>query len=128
MTQNSDWYEFGEFRLDAGERRLLREGKAVPLPPRAFDLLLVLVKHHGHRMGKDELLNSVWPDMFVEDANLPTNVSLIRKALGENGDGQQFIETVPKHGYRFVAPVRKAGRSNRNPLSKESPGRRNGPR
>jgi DNA-binding winged helix-turn-helix (wHTH) protein/Tol biopolymer transport system component len=110
MSQNSDdWYEFGLFRLDAGERRLLHEGKAVPLPPKAFDLLLVLVKNHGHRIGKDELLKSVWPDMFVEEANLPTNVSLIRKALGEDGDGQRFIETVPKHGYRFVAPVRKAG-------------------
>ena len=110
MSQNSDdWYEFGLFRLDAGERRLLREGKAVALPPKALDLLLVLVKNHGHRMGKDELLKSVWPDMFVEEANLPTNVSLIRKALGENGDGQRFIETVPKHGYRFVAPVRTAG-------------------
>ena len=109
MSQNSDdWYEFGHFRLDAGERRLLREGKPVPLPPKAFDLLLVLVKHHGHRMGKDELLKSVWPDMFVDEANLPTNVSLIRKALGENGDGQRYIETVPKHGYRFVADVRKA--------------------
>ena len=122
MTQNSDWYEFGEFRLDAGERRLLREGKAVPLPPRAFDLLLVLVKHHGHRMGKDELLNSVWPDMFVEEANLPTNVSLIRKALGENGDGQQFIETVPKHGYRFVAPVRKAGEEQPKSVIEREPG------
>jgi Tol biopolymer transport system component/DNA-binding winged helix-turn-helix (wHTH) protein len=109
MSQNSDdWYEFGLFRLDAGERRLLREGKAVPLPPKAFDLLLVLVKNHGHRMGKDELLKSVWPDMFVDEANLPTNVSLIRKALGENGDEQRYIETVPKHGYRFLADVRKA--------------------
>ena len=109
MSQNSDdWYQFGLFRLDAGERRLLREGKAVPLPPKAFDLLLVLVKNHGHRMGKDELLKSVWPDMFVDEANLPTNVSLIRKALGENGDEQRYIETVPKHGYRFLADVRKA--------------------
>jgi Tol biopolymer transport system component/DNA-binding winged helix-turn-helix (wHTH) protein len=125
MSQNSDdWYEFGEFRLDAGERRLLREGKPVPLPPKAFDLLLVLVKHHGHRMGKDELLKSVWPDMFVEEANLPTNVSLIRKALGENGDGQRFIETVPKHGYRFVAPVRKAGEEQPKSVIEREPGPR----
>ena len=122
MSQNSDdWYEFGEFRLDAAERRLLRQGKAVPLPPKAFDLLLALVTHHGHRMGKEELLKSVWPGRFVEEANLPTNVSLIRKALGENGDGQRFIETVPKHGYRFVAEVRKAGEAQPKSFTERGP-------
>ena len=71
MSQNPDGsYEFGPFRLDARERRLLREGQAVPLPPKAFDLLLRLVRHHGHLLGKDELLKLVWPDMFVEEANL----------------------------------------------------------
>jgi Tol biopolymer transport system component/DNA-binding winged helix-turn-helix (wHTH) protein len=108
MSHNSDdCFEFGLFRLDAGERRLLREGKPVPLPPKAFDLLLVLVRHHGRLLTKDELLKLVWPDMFVEEANLPSNVSLIRRALGENGEEQHYIETVPKHGYRFVADVKR---------------------
>jgi Tol biopolymer transport system component len=73
-------------------------------------------------MGKDELLKSVWPDMFVEEANLPTNVSLIRKALGENGDGQRYIETVPKHGYRFVAQVRRAGEEQPNSVIERAAG------
>ena len=114
MNQSSgDSYEFGLFRLDAEERRLLREGTAVPLPPKAFDLLLVLVRHHGHLLGKDELLKLVWPDMFVEETNLPSNVYLIRKALGETAEGQRFIQTVPKHGYRFVADVRLAREGDR---------------
>jgi Tol biopolymer transport system component/DNA-binding winged helix-turn-helix (wHTH) protein len=98
-------YEFGPFRLDAGERRLLRDGKNVPLTPKAFDLLLALVEHHGRLLEKDELLKLVWPDTFVEEANLTYNISHIRKALGEGENGQKFIETVPKRGYRFVAEV-----------------------
>ena len=90
MSQHSDdSYQFGQFRLDARERRLLREGTAVPLPPKAFDLLLVLVRDHGRLLGKDELLKLVWPDLFVEEANLPSNVSLIRKALGDTIDGRR---------------------------------------
>ena len=121
MNRNSDDpYEFGLFSLDAPERRLLRDGEAVPLPPKAFDLLLVLVRHHGRLLGKDELLKLVWPDMFVEEANLPSNVSLIRKALGETTDGQRYIETVPKHGYRFVAEVRQASGDGRaSPIERE---------
>ena len=100
-------YEFGRFRLDAAERLLLRDGEAVQLTPKAFDLLLVLVQNHGHLLEKDELLKRVWPDSFVEEANLSYNVSLIRKALGEGENGQRYIETVPKRGYRFVAGVQK---------------------
>jgi len=102
-------YEFGRFRLDAAERLLLRHGEAVQLTPKAFDLLLVLVQNHGHLLEKDELLKRVWPDSFVEEANLSYNVSLIRKALGEGENGQRYIETVPKRGYRFVAGVREMG-------------------
>jgi DNA-binding winged helix-turn-helix (wHTH) protein len=98
-------YEFGPFRLDVAERMLLRDGEAIPLQPKAFDLLLVLVEHHGHLLEKDELLKTVWPDTIVEEVNLANNVSILRKALGEGSDGQQFIETVPRRGYRFVAPV-----------------------
>ena len=122
MSQHSDdSYEFGLFRLDARERRLLREGQAVPLPPKAFDLLLVLVRHHGRLLGKDELLKLVWPDMFVEEANLPSNVSLIRKALGDTTEGRRYIETVPKHGYRFVADVRRVSGDGRASAVEQEP-------
>src|SRR5262245_50645674 len=105
--QTKHLYEFDIFRLDARERLLLRNDETVPLTPKAFDLLLALVEHHGHLLEKDELLKKVWPDTFVEEANLSSNVSLIRKALGDGDNGQRFIETVPRRGYRFVAPVRK---------------------
>ena len=84
-------YEFGPFRLDAGERLLLRDGESVPLTPKAFDLLLALVEHHGHLLEKDELMKNVWPDTFVEEANLSYNISLIRKALGE---GEKLLASV----------------------------------
>src|SRR5262245_14524367 len=107
MNQRSDrHYEFGPFRLDVAERMLLREGEAIPLQPKAFDLLHVLVEHHGHLLEKDELLKIVWPDAIVEEVNLANNISVLRKALGEDGNGQRFIETVPRRGYRFVAGVR----------------------
>src|SRR5262245_19353156 len=107
MSQRSKHiYEFAPFRLDVAEQLLLRDGAAVPLPPKAFDLLLALIEHHGHLIEKDELLKAVWPDTFVEEVNLSYNVSLIRKALGDGENGQRFIETVPKRGYRFVRNVR----------------------
>ena len=99
-------YDFGPFQLNAVERLLLRNREPVSMSPKAFDLLLTLVEYHGHLLEKDELLRQVWPDMFVEEANLSYNISLIRKALGEGENGQKFIETVPKHGYRFIAEVR----------------------
>src|SRR5215475_8259667 len=99
-------YEFGSFRLDVVERMLLHDGEAIPLQPKAFDLLHALVEHHGHLLEKDELLKVVWPDTIVEEVNLANNISVLRKALGEEGNGQQFIETVPRRGYRFVTGVR----------------------
>jgi Tol biopolymer transport system component/DNA-binding winged helix-turn-helix (wHTH) protein len=102
-------YEFGPFLLDAGERLLLRDGESVPITPKAFDLLLALVEHHGHLLEKDELLKKVWPDTFVEEANLSYNISLIRKALSDGENGQRYIETVPRRGYRFVAGVVETG-------------------
>ncbi|MGH9843506.1 MAG: winged helix-turn-helix domain-containing protein, partial [Blastocatellia bacterium] len=101
-------YEFGPFRLDAGERRLLRDGESVTLTPKAFDLLLVLVERQGHLLAKEELFQAVWPDSFVEESNLSSNIALIRRALGDGENGLKFIETVPKRGYRFVAEVREA--------------------
>jgi Tol biopolymer transport system component/DNA-binding winged helix-turn-helix (wHTH) protein len=102
-------YEFGPFRLDAAEHLLLRDGEAVPLTPKAFDLLLALVERHGHLLEKDELLKKVWPDTFVEEANLASNISQLRKALGDGENGERYIETAPKRGYRFVAGVREIG-------------------
>src|SRR5262245_28702047 len=99
-------YEFGSFHLDVAERMLMRDGEAIPLQLKAFDLLHVLVQHHGHLLEKDELLKVVWPDTIVEEVNLANNISVLRKALGEDGNGQRFIETVPRRGYRFVAGVR----------------------
>jgi Tol biopolymer transport system component/DNA-binding winged helix-turn-helix (wHTH) protein len=99
-------YEFGAFRLDPAERLLLRDGELIPLQPKVFDLLLALVEHHGHLLEKDELMKMVWPDTFVEETNLSCNISLIRKALGDGENGQKYIETVPRRGYRFVAGVR----------------------
>src|SRR5262245_4650317 len=97
-------YEFGHYRLDAAERLLMRDGEVVPLQPKVFDLLLALVERHGRLLEKDELMKLVWPDTVVEEANLANNISILRKTLGENG--QQFIETAPKRGYRFVAMVK----------------------
>ncbi|HEY6332860.1 MAG TPA: winged helix-turn-helix domain-containing protein [Blastocatellia bacterium] len=104
-------YEFGPFRLDKKERVLLRQGEVVPLTPKAFDTLLVLVEHRGHVVGKDELMSLVWPDSFVEETNLAQNISLIRKALLEAG---QYIETVPKRGYRFNPGVVKTQSASTN--------------
>jgi Tol biopolymer transport system component/DNA-binding winged helix-turn-helix (wHTH) protein len=99
-------YEFGSFRLDAGERQLRRGDKPMPLTPKAFDLLLALIERHGHLVEKEELFQAVWPDTMVEESNLSSNIALIRKALGDGMNGERYIETVPKRGYRFVAPVR----------------------
>src|SRR5262245_29966425 len=104
--QPSNLYEFCHFRLDAAERMLSRDGVPIPLPPKAFDLLLALVERRGHLLEKEELMRIVWPNTIVEEANLSYTISLVRKTLGENGDERGFIETIPKHGYRFVAEVR----------------------
>ncbi len=98
-------YQFGRFRLDPSEHRLLCDGRAVPLTPKAFDVLRVLVESGGRLVEKEVLLKAVWPDSFVEEAALNRNVSVLRKALGEDLSGQKYIETVPKRGYRFVASV-----------------------
>src|SRR5262245_49809793 len=97
-------YEFGPFRLDPSEHQLLRDGRAVPLTPKTLELLRVLVQHAGHLVEKDTLLKEVWPDNFVEEGALNRCISVIRKQLGES-TGRKYIETVPKRGYRFVAPV-----------------------
>ena len=98
-------YDFGRFRLKTAERVLLREGEPVPLTPKVFDILITLVENRGQVVEKDDLMKKVWPTTFVEEGNLTQNVSLLRKALGESAGGTQFIETVPRRGYRFVAQI-----------------------
>src|SRR6266550_7044818 len=98
-------YEFLPFRLEPQERRLLRNGEPVPLTPKCFDLLVVLVENSGHLLEKSDLIARVWPDQFVEEGNLSFNVSELRRALGEGEGGQHYIETVRTKGFRFVAPV-----------------------
>jgi adenylate cyclase len=103
--QTKTSYEFGPFRVDARERRLLRDGELVPLTPKVFDILLVLVQNSGHILSKDEVMKLVWPNTTVEEGNLARNVSTLRKALGESPTNHQYVETVPWRGYRFVANV-----------------------
>ena len=98
-------YRFGPFHLDVRERRLSRGGEVIPLRLKVFDTLLVLVENAGRLVTKQELLDTVWPETTVEENNLNHNVSVLRKALGEKATGQQYIETVPRVGYRFAAPV-----------------------
>jgi DNA-binding winged helix-turn-helix (wHTH) protein/pimeloyl-ACP methyl ester carboxylesterase len=98
-------YRFGPFELDAHDRLLTTQGDVVPLTPKALDTLLILVELGGHVVTKDELIERVWPDSFVEQNNLAQNISALRKALGESAEGIRYIDTVPKRGYRFIAPV-----------------------
>ena len=101
-------YEFGRFRLNVAERVLWRGDDVVPLTPKVFDILLTLVENSGQVVSKDDLMKRVWPNTFVEEGNLTQNISLLRKALGESPGGVQFIETVPRRGYRFVAEINHA--------------------
>lgn len=96
------FYEFGPFRFEPKERTLLREGKPVPLSPKLIDTLGLLVENAGHLVEKDELVRRLWPDTFVEEGNLNKNIFLLRKTLGQWNGGREYIETVPKRGYRFV--------------------------
>ena len=98
-------YEFGPFRLNLAEHQLSRDGRAVPLTPKVFDTLRILVENSGHMLEKDELMKAVWADSFVEEGNLTRNISTLRAALGEDDEDHRYIETVPKRGYRFVAKV-----------------------
>lgn len=96
---------FGPYVLIRDERLLLRDGEPVALTPKALETLAVLVEHAGHVVRKEDLLQRVWPDVIVEDATLAQNISTIRKTLGLRADGGPYVETVPKLGYRFAAPV-----------------------
>ena len=99
----SSSYEFGAYRLDVAQRVFTRDGHNVPLAPKTFELLLLLAQRPGRAFSKHELMTSLWPDTFVEEANLSFQISVLRKALGADAG---LIETVPKHGYRFAVDVK----------------------
>src|SRR5690242_16746770 len=106
QQQTKQTYEFGPFRLDPMKRVLLKDGEAVPLTPKAFDVLLLLVESHGDIVAKGAAMDHLWADSFVEDGNLTVYISILRKALGENPGQHRYIVTEPGRGYRFVADVR----------------------
>lgn len=98
-------HEFGPFRYDAEQRLLFRDGAVVSLVPKALDTLHVLLERRGRIVEKAELMKLVWPDTVVEEVGLARNISLLRKALGEETEGGTYIETIPRRGYRFVDEV-----------------------
>jgi DNA-binding winged helix-turn-helix (wHTH) protein/TolB-like protein len=98
-------YGFGPFRYDAAQRLLFRDGELVPLMPKALETLQVLLERRGRVVDKPQLMKLVWPDTVVEDVGLARNISLLRKALGDETESGAYIETIPKRGYRFIAPV-----------------------
>jgi DNA-binding winged helix-turn-helix (wHTH) protein/Tol biopolymer transport system component len=99
-------YEFGPFRMDPDKQVLLRENQPIPVTPKAFETLLVLVRRGRDVVTKEELLKEIWPDSFVEESNLSQNIFMLRKALGDTAENRQYIVTLPGKGYRFAAPVR----------------------
>ncbi|CAN5357486.1 hypothetical protein BH20ACI2_BH20ACI2_29260 [soil metagenome] len=120
-------YEFEEFRLDAGKRLLIQEdGEPVPLMPKAFEILLYLVKKAGTVAEKEELMEAIWPDTAVEENNLTQNISALRRVLGEKHRENRFIATVPGRGYKFVAEVRKVASVETAWSSANGPSARNG--
>ncbi len=102
-------YYFGAFSLNPLERQLLHNGEPVHLAPKAFDVLVLLIQNKGCLVTKEKLLREVWPDVFVEEANLSVNIASLRKALDEGDTDQEWIETVPKQGYRFLAEIEEDG-------------------
>jgi len=106
MNQPRVIYEFGRFRLDRDAHLLLSGGEIIALEPKAVEVLLILVEKRGELVARQELMTAVWPDTFVEDNNLSSNISILRKQLGTTEDGGDYIQTIPKRGYRFVAAVK----------------------
>jgi DNA-binding winged helix-turn-helix (wHTH) protein len=103
--QGNQFFAFGPFRFDAEQQLLLQDGQPVSLAPKVSGTLLALIENAGHLVDKDDLMKRVWPDAIVEEGNLNKNISILRKVLGQWDGGLEYIETVPKRGYRFIAPV-----------------------
>ncbi len=120
--QTKHFYAFGPFRLDSVKRVLVRDGAPVALAPKLAETLLLLVANAGHLVDKDALMKQVWPDAFVEEGNLNKNIFILRKVLGEWDGGREYIETVPKRGYRFVAPVSEVTHAEGDPQPRTSTG------
>src|SRR5687767_7124238 len=99
-------FQFDSFLLDIADRTLFRDGAPVPLTPKTFDTLLLLVEGKGVLIEKERLLSGVWGDVMVEENNLTQQISILRKVLGKTPDGTSYIETLPKHGYRFHAHIK----------------------
>lgn len=111
-------YEFGQYRLEMDGRLLSHSGQRIVITPKAVDLLVALLEAEGKPVGKEELLQRVWPDAVVEEGSLTSHISLLRRALGDGADGRRFIETIPKRGYRFIGSFRQV--STQTPIT---PGR-----
>ncbi len=109
---NKKTYEFGEFRLDLDGKRLFRHGQTISLQPKVFDLLAFFVEKRGELVSREQLMEAVWKDTFVEESNLRFCIHALRKALGKNADGGDFVETIPKRGYRFTAEVSETSAEN----------------
>src|SRR5262249_55399759 len=110
------FFEFDQFRLDVGGKLLFRDGKRLPLPVKAAEVLIALVRNRGNAIGRDELLRQVWADSVVEEGSLTSHVSLLRRVLGETPGQARYIETIPKRGYRFIASVTESeARDSRQP-------------
>src|SRR5688500_16793738 len=101
-VQDKIIYEFGSFRLDPVQHILLRDGQIVPLTPKVFETLQMLVENNGQVVDKDQMLQKIWSDTIVEETSLAKNISVLRKVLKENGSVNSCIETIPKRGYRFI--------------------------
>jgi pimeloyl-ACP methyl ester carboxylesterase/DNA-binding winged helix-turn-helix (wHTH) protein len=123
MSEAVQMLQFGPFTLDAPERRLVRDGIEIPLPHKVFTTLRLLVENAGRLLTRERLLEQLWPDVVVEEGNLTQKISVLRKMLGERATGETFIETIPRVGYRFIAPVteipRTAGTQNRGEPSEQ---------
>jgi|SRR5579859_616674 len=110
-------YEFGAFRIDISQRLLTHNEEPLPITPKSFDALVLFVQNSGRLLEKEELMKTLWPESFVEEGNLSQNVFVLRKILGQDQTGASFIQTIPRRGYKFVAPVRQiCSSSNRNGL------------
>jgi DNA-binding winged helix-turn-helix (wHTH) protein len=108
-SQRKSFYEFHEFRIDLEKRLLLLNGRAVPISPKAFDTLLLLIQNSARLVTKEELWKEVWHGTFTTENNINVHISKIRKALGQSRNGHQCIETIEKQGYRFACEVREIG-------------------
>ena len=107
MTQNSGpIYEFGPFVLDTPQHLLLREGQPVAIGPKTYDTLLFFLKHKGRMVTKQELMESLWPESYVEESNLTQQISTLRRALGESAGEPKYIVTISGRGYRFATEVK----------------------